>query len=142
MIRNLKQKVNNQRYAVLYTFITVFLALSFLVRLSLFIWNFNLTKASVFDVLRIFFTGFFFDIGVASFFVALYAIYLLVIPEKINRSLFNKIFTYAGFSLATLIALFSFFAEFTFWQEFQSRFNFIAVDYLVYTFEVIDNITA
>ncbi|BCT93556.1 sulfatase [Lysobacter helvus] len=31
-------------------------------------------------------------------------------------------------------------AEGTFWQEFQSRFNFIAVDYLVYTNEVIGNI--
>ncbi len=39
-----------------------------------------------------------------------------------------------------LISLFSFFAELTFWQEFESRFNFIAVDYLIYTFEVINNI--
>jgi phosphoglycerol transferase MdoB-like AlkP superfamily enzyme len=39
-----------------------------------------------------------------------------------------------------LIAMFSFFAEITFWIEFQSRFNFIAVDYLVYTYEVINNI--
>ncbi|WP_228373919.1 LTA synthase family protein [Epilithonimonas tenax] len=39
-----------------------------------------------------------------------------------------------------LILLFSFFAEVTFWQEFESRFNFIAVDYLVYTYEVINNI--
>lgn len=31
-------------------------------------------------------------------------------------------------------------AEWTFWDEFQSRFNFIAVDYLVYTTEVIGNI--
>lgn len=36
--------------------------------------------------------------------------------------------------------MFSFFAEVTFWQEFESRFNFIAVDYLIYTFEVINNI--
>ncbi len=36
--------------------------------------------------------------------------------------------------------MFSFFAELTFWQEFESRFNFIAVDYLIYTFEVINNI--
>ncbi|MFC3829470.1 MULTISPECIES: LTA synthase family protein [Niastella] len=39
-----------------------------------------------------------------------------------------------------LIIMFSFFAEFAFWDEFESRFNFIAVDYLVYTFEVINNI--
>lgn len=31
-------------------------------------------------------------------------------------------------------------AEWTFWDEFQARFNFIAVDYLVYTTEVIGNI--
>ncbi|MFC3563034.1 LTA synthase family protein [Pedobacter jamesrossensis] len=39
-----------------------------------------------------------------------------------------------------MITLFSFFAELTFWQEFESRFNFIAVDYLIYTYEVINNI--
>lgn len=39
-----------------------------------------------------------------------------------------------------LIAVFSFFAEYTFWNEFESRFNFIAVDYLVYTYEVVHNI--
>src|SRR6476619_417457 len=31
-------------------------------------------------------------------------------------------------------------SEWTFWEEFQTRFNFIAVDYLVYTSEVIGNI--
>lgn len=31
-------------------------------------------------------------------------------------------------------------SEWTFWEEFQARFNFIAVDYLVYTTEVIGNI--
>lgn len=31
-------------------------------------------------------------------------------------------------------------AEWTFWDEFQARFNFIAVDYLVYTTEVLGNI--
>jgi phosphoglycerol transferase MdoB-like AlkP superfamily enzyme len=31
-------------------------------------------------------------------------------------------------------------SEWTFWEEFQTRFNFIAVDYLVYTTEVIGNI--
>ncbi|WP_225870906.1 LTA synthase family protein [Pedobacter cryophilus] len=39
-----------------------------------------------------------------------------------------------------MISLFTFFAELTFWQEFESRFNFIAVDYLIYTYEVINNI--
>jgi phosphoglycerol transferase MdoB-like AlkP superfamily enzyme len=39
------------------------------------------------------------------------------------------------------IMLFSSAADLTFWNEFSTRFNFIAVDYLVYTSEVIGNIT-
>jgi phosphoglycerol transferase MdoB-like AlkP superfamily enzyme len=39
-----------------------------------------------------------------------------------------------------LVTLFVAEAEWTFWEEFQARFNFIAVDYLVYTTEVIGNI--
>lgn len=42
------------------------------------------------------------------------------------------------FSLALL--LFGALAEITFWREFDSRFNFIAVDYLIYTQEVVGNI--
>lgn len=38
------------------------------------------------------------------------------------------------------VMLFVALAEWTFWEEFQTRFNFIAVDYLVYTTEVIGNI--
>jgi hypothetical protein len=38
------------------------------------------------------------------------------------------------------VLLFVSVAEWTFWEEFQARFNFIAVDYLVYTTEVIGNI--
>lgn len=42
--------------------------------------------------------------------------------------------------LLLFVVLFVAVAEWTFWEEFQARFNFIAVDYLVYTTEVIGNI--
>ena len=46
-----------------------------------------------------------------------------------------------GLSLVLLfVLLFVAVSEWTFWEEFQARFNFIAVDYLVYTTEVIGNI--
>ncbi|KGL59027.1 sulfatase [Polaribacter sp. Hel1_85] len=38
------------------------------------------------------------------------------------------------------VIIFSFLAEISFWQEYQRRYNFIAVDYLLYTYEVIENI--
>lgn len=44
------------------------------------------------------------------------------------------------FWLASALLLFVALAEWTFWDEFATRFNFIAVDYLIYTHEVIGNI--
>lgn len=44
------------------------------------------------------------------------------------------------FCLAAFALLFGALAEVTFWLEFSTRFNFIAVDYLIYTHEVIGNI--
>tara|TARA_R110002049_G_scaffold309289_3_gene520281 strand:- start:2500 stop:4269 length:1770 start_codon:yes stop_codon:yes gene_type:complete len=67
-------------------------------------------------------------------------LYLLIIPKKLYGSLLDKIITYFGFSIGVLILFFSFFGEFTFWEEFERRYNFIAVDYLVYTYEVVKNI--
>lgn len=42
--------------------------------------------------------------------------------------------------MATALLLFGAVAEVVFWQEFSTRFNFIAVDYLIYTTEVVGNI--
>ncbi|MEJ2883282.1 LTA synthase family protein [Pedobacter sp. GR22-6] len=71
---------------------------------------------------------------------SVYNLYLLFMPRKWSLSIVNRGFTYVGLFLALLISFFSFFAEVTFWQEFESRFNFIAVDYLIYTYEVVNNI--
>jgi phosphoglycerol transferase MdoB-like AlkP superfamily enzyme len=44
------------------------------------------------------------------------------------------------FFVASFVLLFGALAEATFWEEFATRFNFIAIDYLIYTHEVIGNI--
>ncbi len=95
---------------------------------------------SIIHFFRMLLTGLFFDIGTISYFSLFYALYLLVLPIKLNGSILDKAVTYFSFSLGIIILLFSFFAEFTFWEEFKCRFNFIAVDYLIYTYEVIENI--
>ena len=128
------------RYSILLAFWKLFIALSFLVRTILLIISWKSAALSTGSLFSIYFKGFVFDLGVASFCTVLYSIYLLLIPQKWNQSRLNKTVTYVGFFLTVLIVMFSFFAEFTFWGEFESRFNFIAVDYLVYTFEVVNNI--
>ncbi|PSL34680.1 LTA synthase family protein [Chitinophaga ginsengisoli] len=48
---------------------------------------------------------------------------------------------YVSTALVVFVLLFNAVAEWAFWQEFSTRYNFIAVDYLVYTTEVLGNIT-
>lgn len=73
----------------------------------------------------------------------------LVVPVLLLRAVLPSRFQgWRGFAWLRLLAffclmfllLFGAVAEWTFWEEFSSRFNFIAVDYLVYTHEVIGNI--
>ena len=102
--------------------------------------SFHETNISFFPLVSTFVIGFLFDVGTVSFFAIPYVIYLVIVPQKLYGSIFDRIITYFGYALGLLIFLFSFFAEITFWDEFQRRFNFIAVDYLIYTFEVVKNI--
>lgn len=56
------------------------------------------------------------------------------------RDSWRKVSVMAGSFVYVLSAVVIFFCEIVFWEEFAVRFNFIAVDYLVYTNEVIGNI--
>lgn len=136
----MKHSLRNNQYGLLTGFAAMYLLLSFLMRVILLLISINNAAPTITALLRIFGVGLLFDIGVAVFFLLPYATYLLFFPPAFGNSTFNKLITYTGFFLGTLILMFSFFAELTFWLEFESRFNFIAVDYLVYTYEVIQNI--
>ena len=128
------------RYAPLMSFGIFFLVASLLIRLVLFIWSFPDNNHGLGQTLYTFLIGFFFDLGTLSFFVFPYAFYLLIFPKKWNGTLTDKILTYFFMGFMVFIALFSFLAELAFWDEFKCRFNFIAVDYLIYTYEVVKNI--
>ncbi|MEZ0277083.1 MAG: LTA synthase family protein [Roseimicrobium sp.] len=65
---------------------------------------------------------------------------LVLIPTMLLRSLAGRWFITGLLFLYSVVFLFISVAEWFFWDEFAVRFNFIAVDYLVYTQEVIDNI--
>ncbi len=104
------------------------------------LWVFKEVDISFFKIANTFLVGLLFDVGTVSFFALPYALYLLFFPQRWYGSLFDRIVTWFAYSLGLVIFLFSFFAEITFWEEFKNRFNFIAVEYLIYTFEVVKNI--
>lgn len=129
-----------KRFTLLKGFVLLFLAISFLLRMFFLIWNFSEIDHSLVPLATIFMIGLFYDIGTISFFALVGALYFLAMPKRFIGSLVDRIMCYTGFTLGVIIIFFSFFAEITFWDEFQRRFNFIAVDYLIYTYEVVKNI--
>lgn len=133
-------KLFPSRFSLLKAFIGLFLLLSFITRICFLIWNFSEIDRSFLAVISTFAVGFLFDIATISFFTIPFLIYLVLLPQRFYGKMPDRIITYFGFFLSVLIIFFSFFGEFTFWDEFHRRFNFIAVDYLVYSYEVVKNI--
>ena len=92
------------------------------------------------ELIQIYLVGAFFDFAAASYLVIPFIIYLLLIPQKFFGHIIHKYITFTFLYLLLFALVFYSFSEWFFWDEFGVRFNFIAVDYLVYTTEVIGNI--
>ncbi|WP_288954803.1 LTA synthase family protein [uncultured Polaribacter sp.] len=129
-----------KRHSLLKTFAITFLFFAILIRVCLYFFSIKLIDFSILNFIKIFAIGFFYDIGSLTYFLALYVVYLLIIPAKLHGSKLDKIITNFAYGLFLFVIIFSFLAEIPFWQEYQRRFNFIAVDYLLYTYEVVENI--
>ena len=84
--------------------------------------------------------GLWFDLAVISLLMAPLCLYEALLPNPWRASRWHgALRTVSLWGLIALL-LFGAVAEATFWIEFSTRFNFIAVDYLLYTHEVIGNI--
>ena len=68
------------------------------------------------------------------------AMYLLLCPAGLWQRPWHQRLLLGLLSISVFVMLFVAVAEWLFWDEFGVRFNFIAVDYLVYSKEVINNI--
>lgn len=67
-------------------------------------------------------------------------LYLALCPNGVWRSRPHRWLLHGALAASLFLMLFVAVAEWLFWDEFGVRFNFIAVDYLVYSKEVLDNI--
>lgn len=84
--------------------------------------------------------GLVFDLATLSYALLPVALYLLLAPRRLTNARLHTWLLYLLFSLFCGVLLFDAAAEYFFFDEFGTRFNFIAVDYLIYTTEVIGNI--
>jgi phosphoglycerol transferase MdoB-like AlkP superfamily enzyme len=128
------------RFTLLFYFIFWFLIVSQLLRICFFAWQYGEVSLNIINVVRTLLTGLFYDIGAVIFISLPAVLYYVVLPNRLVGSWLDKALVWFFTSLTIVILVFTFFAELTFWDEFKTRFNFIAVDYLIYTHEVISNI--
>jgi phosphoglycerol transferase MdoB-like AlkP superfamily enzyme len=89
---------------------------------------------------RIFVQGLWFDLAVVTVLLAPLMLYEALLPNSWRTSRWHGVLRLIWLWSAVSLLLFGAVSEMTFWLEFSTRFNFIAVDYLIYTQEVIGNI--
>jgi phosphoglycerol transferase MdoB-like AlkP superfamily enzyme len=128
------------RFRLVGLMLVAYLVLNALVRLGLLAFNGDAALLSPAHLLPIMAIGLVFDVAAACWWLPPFALIAALWPDgpRSRKALLATL----GVSSGLTFALWAFVAvsEFVFWNEFASRFNFIAVDYLIYTREVIGNI--
>ena len=118
----------------------VFVAVSMSTRLALLVATGAGVPASLGNWAYAFGVGLGYDLLTFVYFAWPLLLLLWLLPRRWLARRSGSIVVGALCLLLLFAMLFVAVSEWTFWEEFQARFNFIAVDYLVYTTEVIGNI--
>jgi phosphoglycerol transferase MdoB-like AlkP superfamily enzyme len=92
------------------------------------------------QLLSLYAVGLVYDLSFLLYACLPMALYLLLCPRRLWQMRWHKQLLFGVVGLSVFVMLFTAVAEWLFWDEFGVRFNFIAVDYLVYSEEVINNI--
>ncbi|HAT71382.1 MAG TPA: sulfatase [Elusimicrobia bacterium] len=132
--------MSKDRRGLFLNFFLLFLGFSLLTRFTLLAMAWPELDGGVRVLIKMFAAGFLYDCAAFSYPGAALGLYLLVLPEKIYAAAWHRVAVYVLFLISAFLLAFNLAAEYYFFYEFGVRYNFIAVDYLVYTNEVVGNI--
>lgn len=113
---------------------------SYLTRIALTVKSSSNADFNLSNIIGIFTVGLFYDVINALYFVLPLMLVVWLTPGWLAKRRGYKWFINGLMFILTFLLLLDAVSEWIFWDEFESRFNFIAVDYLVYTHEVLGNI--
>lgn len=131
---------SHQRFSPVLLAALLLCSISLFTRILLLITSFYSFDWTITNFVQVFVIGLFFDIAVASYAIIPLVIYLWLFPSKWYGKKMSKFLLTAYFFIVIITLIFNAISEWIFWEEFSVRYNFIAVDYLIYTTEVIGNI--
>lgn len=132
---------NTKRHKTPLIMLLAAIALAIWLLLRLVLWvDVGVSQMSFSQALKAFGLGFWFDLNTLCYLVVPFLLASLLMPSGWRgKPWVNKARWVLAF-FVTFSLIFGAVSEYIFWQEFTTRFNFIAVDYLIYTKEVIGNI--
>ncbi|MDP2247980.1 MAG: sulfatase-like hydrolase/transferase, partial [Nitrosomonadales bacterium] len=134
----------NQNAEPLKVFFPAFLVLIalaswFILRLGLWL-EVGPEELTIAESMRTFALGLWFDVWTLAYLVSIFLLVSAVLGNRFRASQTAHALRWAVTWGVVAALLFGMVSEYLFWQEFTTRFNFIALDYLIYTNEVIGNI--
>ncbi len=88
----------------------------------------------------VFSKGLWFDLAAAAYLMVPVLLYEAILPDAWRVTRWHHCLRLLWLWCVSAGLFFGTAAELLFWNEFSTRFNFIAIDYLVYTHEVVGNI--
>ncbi len=116
------------------------LAVFFLTRSVLLLSHLGDASVSLTDLFGLYGVGLVYDLSFLVYAVIPMTLYLLLCPAWLWRRRWHQRMLVGVVAVSLFVMFFTAVAEWLFWDEFGVRFNFIAVDYLVYSKEVVNNI--
>ena len=134
------EKILSHRYGGIFLLYFLFFVVSFLTRFVLFAKSYDVVDLSPLGVAGVFLCGSLYDFVTASYWSIPVLLYLMVVPDAAFRTRVHRALALTFYFVVLYALLFDAVAEWFFWEEFGVRFNFIAVDYLVYTKELIGSV--
>lgn len=128
------------RYCVLATIFVITLGYLFLLRTVMVVTYTSLDKVTIWQELQLLFVGLQYDVLVALCFVIPQLIHITFLSERRLKGRINRLLLDLTWIIAFLFLPFFCITEYVFFDEFQSRLNYIAFEYIVYPSEVCCNI--
>ena len=132
--------LRNQRLRLWWLLGALYLCVSTLTRIVLTGVAISQGQASLGNVPALMAVGLLFDVVTSLSLFAPFALYLLVVPARIYNSRWHRWLLTGALSLAVFGLIYLGAVEYFFFDEFNSRFNLVAVEYLIYPHEVFVNI--
>jgi phosphoglycerol transferase MdoB-like AlkP superfamily enzyme len=128
------------RVRLLYAVAAYYLAISFLTRIALIVKSYGAGQLAWPEMPRVAITGFAYDAVTSLYLLAPLAAYLTLASQRWLARPTPRVLLYTALTLSAFGLAYLGVVDYFFFDEFNSRFNFVAVEYLIYPHEVFVNI--